>query len=646
MSNFWDHIRYSRPRRLFAILVILAIAGLSAIIIRLNIERINRQLEERLHNALKFAAITLPPAMWQLNHDYLNDFVKAMFLEEAIVHIGILSDDKTLISHSHSRFEQKSFSFFEQSQYFITGTSDIFYNTEKIGSVRIAVSREGIYRQLILNTVAAVFLICSIIGAMVFYYNRLIRAEKNRQAAEASSRAKSRFLANMSHELRTPLNAILGFTQLMLRNRNADSQDSEYLNTILRSGEHLLTLINQVLDLSKIEANHMTLNPQSFDLYQMLNDLEGMFRLRAGEKHLHLIFERDPRVPRYIKTDEMRFRQILINLLSNAIKFTEEGGVSLRISYSAEDILNVEIEDTGPGMDDSEINSIFTAFMQSDSGKRSSEGTGLGLVISRQFVRMMGGEMTVSSEKEKGTVFSFHIRVSRGNPVESEIRRSPRRVIALESGQPRYRILIVDDRWDNRRLLCKLLEPLGFDIKEAEDGQQAVEIWERYEPHLIWMDMRMPVMDGYEATRRIKAAAKERATAIIALTASAFEEERKIVLSAGCDDFVRKPFRESEIFEMMETHIGAKFVYEEDDKKSQDIGNKKTELSSEALADLPKELSESLEDATLRADMNRIYEIISTIETFDKNTAAALRSLADEFEYAEILRIIRERGKL
>jgi PAS domain S-box-containing protein len=470
------------------------------------------------------------------------------------------------------------------------------------------------------------------------------QAEKEREIAERANRAKSQFLANMSHELRTPLNAILGFSQLMLRDRNLMADYRENLETIARSGEHLLTMINQVLDLSKIEAKCMILNEKSFDFHRMLDDLENMFTLRAQEKHLLMIFERSADVPRYICADEVRLRQVIINLIGNAVKFTKEGGIALRISskYCGETlVLQFEIEDTGAGMDEAELNTVFDAFVQSETGILSGEGTGLGLAISRQFVKLMGGKMTVNSRRDRGSVFGFTVSVRPADNAEISIHASDRRVMALAPDQPKYRILITDDKWDNRHLLAKLLGKLGFEVREAENGQETLEIWESWEPHLIWMDMRMPVMDGYEASRRIKATLKGQATAIIALTASAFEEDRKLVISAGCDDFVRKPFRESEIFEMMEKHIGVRFVYEEDEKTCQESENRDTEPNTEDWAAVPKELSDALQDATVRADMNRIAEIIDQIGKFDKNIGDMLRRMAEGFEYAEILRMIR-----
>jgi signal transduction histidine kinase/CheY-like chemotaxis protein len=476
----------------------------------------------------------------------------------------------------------------------------------------------------------------------------ILEAKASKEDAEAANRAKSEFLANMSHELRTPLNAILGFSQLMSRSREMSPEDLESLNIIMRSGEHLLTLINDILDMSKIEAGRTTLDEKGFDLYALLDELEDMLRLRTEEKGLQLIVERDPSVPRYLWTDGVKLRQVLINLLNNAIKFTKEGGVSVRVKNEnseseRQQTLYFEVEDTGPGIEPDELDNLFEAFVQTKTGKESQEGTGLGLPISRKFVQLMNGDMTVSSKTGYGSVFKFYIRAGLAEPEDIEHPvPDRRRVIAAEFDHQRYRILIVDDKADNRQLLIKLLTPLGFEIREAENGKEAVEIWDEWEPHLIWMDMRMPVMNGYEATRKIKETVKGQATAVIALTASGFEEERAITLSAGCNDFLRKPFRESDIFDIMQKHIGVRYIYEEFESDRQPARHVPRPLVSSALRSLPPELIAELEASSMRADIAAIERVIDEIRSYDAALADSLGVMSHDFEYTQILACIQE----
>ncbi|HEY9808527.1 MAG TPA: ATP-binding protein [Halomicronema sp.] len=472
-----------------------------------------------------------------------------------------------------------------------------------------------------------------------------------KEKAEVANSAKSTFLANMSHELRTPLNAIIGFSQLMLRSKSLPQEYLENINIISRSGEHLLGLINNVLDLAKIEAGRTTITEKNFDLYRLLDDLEDMFHFKAEEKSLQLIFERMLDVPQYVRTDEVKLRQVLINLLNNALKFTQEGGVTLYVSclglqkeLETKAELNFEIQDTGPGIPLDEIDNIFEAFGQTQVGKESQEGTGLGLPISRQFVHLMGGEMQVISEVQKGSIFKFQILAKVVDATVVENQKPVRHVIALEANQPHYRILIVDDKPVNRLLLFKMLNPLGFEVKEAKNGQEAIEIWDKWEPHLIWMDMRMPVMDGYEATKHIKSTTKGQATAIIALTASVLEEEKAIFISAGCDDFMRKPFREADIFKTMHKHIGVRYIYSESAASPVGMGTKKVmenDLKPEDLELLPASLLANLEYAASLADMAGVESYIKEISSYNASVAEALMSLADDFEYGKIVSFIQ-----
>ena len=443
---------------------------------------------------------------------------------------------------------------------------------------------------------------------------RTAELRQAKESADAANRAKSEFLAKMSHELRTPLNAILGFTQLMGSDPSLKPEHQENLGIISRSGEHLLALINDVLEMSKIEVGRTKLNNNRLDLPRLLDSLEEMLQLKSKSKGLTLLFIRPPDLPKCVNTDESKLRQVLINLLGNAIKFTESGTITLRVKYkkgetrhrqnSASSFPNAslytllfEIEDTGPGIAQNEIEILFNPFVQTKAGQNSQEGTGLGLSISQQFVQLMGGEIAVNSKLGQGTIFKFEIPVDLVQIAETEASEKVRKVVGLAPDQPEYRVLVVEDDRVSRLVLVRLLKSIGFHVREATNGQEAVNLWEMWQPHLIWMDMQMPIMNGYEATQQIKNkqqkapligdtgkwqdgktenAPKTRfqppiqnpesriqnPTVIIALTASAFEEDRAAILAGGCDDFVSKPFRKQFVLDKMAQYLGVRYLYE------------------------------------------------------------------------------------
>ena len=446
-----------------------------------------------------------------------------------------------------------------------------------------------------------------------------IELQTAKEAAEAANRAKSTFLANMSHELRTPLNAILGFTQVMEGDRLLNPEHQEYLGIINRAGKHLLELINDVLEMSKIEAGQTTLQLEACDLYLLLKGLEEIFRLKANSQGLELIFQVAPGVPHYIETDERKLRQVLLNIVGNALKFTPAGQVSLAINWIeslpdevidqttleaaiVNSKLNSSLEipdnsrdrelekifylvftitDTGTGIDSEEIPLLFTPFMQTMSGYKSQQGTGLGLAISRKFVQQLGGDIWVQSTVGQGTVFSFYIPCSsldqeifplnQINQTEALVINSDPVSLApiprlgdLAVDRPKYRVLVVDDDADSRRLLVEILTNQGFTVREAENGEVARQLWQSWHPHLIWMDLQMPIMDGYTATRWIRAQEKLQQqdsalnftpTIIIALTANVLESDRQNVLAAGCNDCVYKPFREDLLLQKVAEHL-------------------------------------------------------------------------------------------
>ncbi|MBE9182387.1 response regulator [Oculatella sp. LEGE 06141] len=494
------------------------------------------------------------------------------------------------------------------------------------------------------------------------------KLEQKAQEANAANLAKSKFLANMSHELRTPLNAILGFSQLMVRDRSLKPSQLEQLDIINRSGEHLLTLINDVLEMSKIEAGRITLNQNSFNLHRLLDSLEDMLQLKARSKGLRLVVERAAELPQYVETDEGKLRQVLINLIGNAIKFTSRGNVTLTVrmekhrstadlSPAQPYLLCFTVQDTGTGIAPHEMDTLFEPFVQTESGRTSKQGTGLGLPISRQYVGLMGGKIEVRSVVGQGTTFSFTIQASPALAIESA-RRSHRRVIGLAPDQTRYRILVVEDKWENRQLLVKMLEPLGLEVREAENGKIGVALWEEWEPHLIWMDMRMPIMDGYEATKQIRSQLKGHATVIIALTASAFEEARSIILAAGCDDFVRKPFQEHVIFDKMADYLGLRYVYADGDAdwaeaeassqyaedglllaapNSPAAAVASTSLTPSDLTVMPPDWIDQLYQAATRVNSKQVTTLIGQIPASHANVANVLLHLVNQFQFEEIV---------
>ncbi|MEO0537244.1 MAG: PAS domain-containing protein [Cyanobacteria bacterium P01_A01_bin.123] len=477
-----------------------------------------------------------------------------------------------------------------------------------------------------------------------------------KQAAEKANQVKSKFLASMSHELRTPLNAILGFAQVMQRDLHQDSlrfqQDAAAnLGVIQTSGDHLLALINDILDMAKIEAGYMALNPQPFDLHALLEALNDMFHLKANAKDIALIVEWEAGVPQYIKTDPSKLRQVLINLLGNAVKFTQVGEIALRVKgvkmdgesnaesgeghqQLAADIqspkLSFTVSDTGPGIPANRLKKLFKPFYQTELGRQSQSGTGLGLTISQTYVRLMGGELQVTSHFGQGSTFYFSLPAISAEPDGAVENRLAPTVRKLAPNQPAYRILVVEDKWESRTLLVKLLEPLGFEVREAKNGQEAVQLWEHWQPHLIWMDMRMPVMDGYEATQRIRGHVKGQAPAIIALTASALEQERNVILSAGCNDFVHKPFRDTVIFDKLQEHLGVEYVYD-DPVPSMSPRQPIDRLTAQRLVSLPLPWLTQLHEAASLADADWVSQLVAALDEADPEITTALLALVKTF---------------
>ncbi len=464
-----------------------------------------------------------------------------------------------------------------------------------------------------------------------------------RNAAEAANRAKSVFLANMSHELRTPLNAILGFSALMRRDSGLSEEQRGTLSIINRSGEYLLKLINDVLDMAKIEAGQMQLAHAPFDLGGLVHDIMEMMRIRASEKGLTLLHDQSSEFPRYIVGDEARVRQILVNLIGNAIKFTEEGGVTVRLGTHQNAIahLIIEVEDSGPGIGQEEQNAIFQPFVQLGDAS-DSRGTGLGLSITQQFVHLMQGRLSLESQPGRGTLFRVDLPLTAAS--ESDVHRMVARdegdVIGLAEGQPRRRILIVEDQTENQLLMKKVLAPLNYDLMVAENGKLAVELFDSWHPDLIFMDRRMPVMDGLESARQIRARPGGAAVKIVAVTASAFREQRDEMLGAGLDDFIRKPYRSREIYDSLTRQLGVEFRYAAPPADA--APDTAIALTPAQFAPVPAPLRAALAEALESLERPRIDEALHAISPHAPALCRHLGALVENFQYVVILRVLEE----
>ncbi|MES9946039.1 MAG: AAA family ATPase [Candidatus Thiodiazotropha sp.] len=461
-----------------------------------------------------------------------------------------------------------------------------------------------------------------------------------RDEAEAANRAKSVFLANMSHELRTPLNAILGFSHMMQRDENLSEDQHETLNIINTSGEHLLKLINDVLEIAKIEAGKLQLEIAAFDLHALVREVTDMMRLRAQQKGLQLELDQASEFPRYIKGDEARLRQILVNLVSNAVKFTVEGGVTIRLGVTGNNHrqLLLEIVDTGSGISDQDQQRLFKPFEQLPEGK-TQVGTGLGLSIVQHFIRLMDGNIVVESSLGKGS--QFHVELPLNEADEEEIGRLAGKrhgeVSGLAPGQKSYRILIAEDQRDNQLLLVKLMTQVGMQVKVAENGEECVEIFKKWKPDLIWMDRRMPVMDGVEATRRIRRLRGGKKVKIVAVTASAFKEQEPEMLDAGMDDYIRKPFLFGEIYDSLAQQLGVQFTYHKDENAPKIV---RQVLTTEHMLAVTDEQREALRLAVVSLDRQNIDSVIKQIAKDSADLGQVLSQLADEFDYPTILSAI------
>jgi PAS domain S-box-containing protein len=458
-----------------------------------------------------------------------------------------------------------------------------------------------------------------------------------KEAAEKANVAKSTFIATMSHELRTPLNAILGFSELMSLDSTATIKQKETLGIINRSGAHLLSMINDVLDISKIEAGRLELNVEAFDVIKLLQDIGEMINVRATQKQLAFRLEISSNMPQFIKADSGKLRQVLINLLGNAIKFTTEGSVILR-AHANGLIVTIEVVDSGTGIPLDKQHELFKPFVQLVRDNSDSKGTGLGLAISKSLVELMDGKISVNSQLDVGSTFKIELPVEIANTADVAMSENFKMVKCLALDQTAWRLLVVDDNFENRLLLSAVLTVAGFDIREAENGQEAINVFEEWQPDLIWMDMRMPVMDGYEATAKIRQLENGNKVKIIALTASAFIEQHNDIFSAGCDAILHKPFNIPDIYAALVKHLGVKFIYQE---KAILPVTSAFKMTAEMLTILPLELRQQLHEASVELDTEEVDSVIAKIHAISPEIANDLSELANNFQFEKIIQLTK-----
>jgi signal transduction histidine kinase/DNA-binding response OmpR family regulator len=520
-----------------------------------------------------------------------------------------------------------------------------------------------------------------------------LELQQAKEKAEAANRAKTAFLANISHDLRTPLNAILGYGQLMARDAQTEEQRDQ-IEIVNRNGEYLLQLINDILWLSKIEAGQLMLEPANVDLHALLNSIISIFRIRAQAKGLDFSYSfasaGDSEVPKFIHADRHKLRQIITNLLDNAIKFTPQGRIELRVqsesqsesqSGSQSNLLVIEVEDTGVGIVSEDLEKIFEMFVQSTAGEQLQQGIGLGLAISHRFVQRMGGQMTLRSQLGHGSLFRVELPLQPTSLAQIE----PPAVSSLPRAGQSRRMLVVDDTDTNLKLMTHWLKSAGFEVQQAQSGQVAIEQAMQFRPDLIWMDLRMPGMDGYEAMRQIKqavrqvnpaalhqsaspesvspesaspeAASPEAASLgedpdgdwqphwqpywqpkIIALTAAAFEEARQEILAAGFDDFVAKPCSESIVLAKIAQHLDLNDCYTAS-RPTRDPASRPAQSLGQGLDRMPADWIAQLNHAARSANEPMIFELLEALPADCHDLKATVKQLVHEFKLSDLIRL-------
>lgn len=510
-------------------------------------------------------------------------------------------------------------------------------------SIALVIPQHNIESQLQLLDLIAILLAILVVAMLgllwrVHSFER-IQLQCSADLAAAANQAKSEFLSNMSHELRTPLNAILGFSQLLQQDHQTPEHQRQQFDIINQSGTHLLSLINDILEMSKIEAGFSALKQIPIDLHELLETLKAMMEPKATSKQLGFAFIYSPSLPQYIEIDAGKLRQILINLLNNAIKFTQKGHVTLTIEAIPPSVevpgpiqLSFAVKDTGLGIAPDEIDQLFIPFLQTTSGRKTQTGTGLGLALSRKFARLMQGDITVESVVGCGSTFTCLIEAQPiGAVAPSQLLPH---VKGLSPGQDPVRILVAEDQWESRALLAQLLKSVGFEVAEATNGEEAVHLAQSWHPHLVWMDMRMPVLDGLAATQQIKT--QPQPPVIIALTANAFVEDRQKALATGCDDFVAKPYRIEQIYTKIAEHLGVQYDF----VPTEQSNNRGAAPQDISLHCMPATWRSQLQEAAQCLDQLSVHQLLDEIPEQHQALRVKLERLVQDFRFDLICQLI------
>jgi signal transduction histidine kinase/DNA-binding response OmpR family regulator len=460
--------------------------------------------------------------------------------------------------------------------------------------------------------------------------------------AEAENKAKSKFLANMSHEIRTPMNAILGYTQLLRRHEQLTQQQHKYLEIIYSSGEHLLALIDSVLDMAKIESGRMVLSPSKINLCTLIAEISRMFQLEADKKNIKLILNKQTSMPEWLVVDANKLRQVIINLVGNALKFTEQGSITLSVGQcqmESESVrLYIEVKDTGCGIEAEKLQTIFEPFIQAEINN-CKVGVGLGLAVSREIARLMNGSLSVHSEPNQGSVFRFEFSAQ---AAEGSLPLPLNQFKWAVRNQNPFRILVVDDDADNLNMMGNMLTTLGLEVLLVDSGDKALTDYKEHKPDLVILDYQMGPLSGVDVVRNIRALKNGNSVPIIMVTASPFNEYREQSLQAGANAFLSKPFREEQLFAVIEQLSSIQF---ETINQSSDVINSNSHSSPENIDMhcISDSLREALKNAIARGYLDDIDLSINQIALEDQSIGSVLRELADSFKYPAILKMLQNK---